>query len=419
MNIKTRITHNGNTAVFLRKDILKVGKISLVFYKFLLNKNGKKSVIWVTDKRPVKIVLCNKYMKPSNIIFEVKTKSLSYIDVLKFALVSNKMEMFKELNKLNLNKKMQESLMLTEDDNEEDSDNKKFFEKMQKLSLIAGVAVSLFTVFFFFTYYYTFLKYKVIEIESTSAEKQLDKILFKNQDLSKNAFRHYSEMYDYLSLVIDNKRNGVLIGGPPGTGKTYTLRKFFYSKHLKYGKDYEIIKGSGLDIEAVYEFLFKNRNRIVVFDDFDKPLLDKEIVNLLKAATDKYEIRMLSLIRKSIVSTRGASNMTGAPDKFKYNGKIVIVTNLPESRIDTSLKSRIGYVKIDFNLKQMVNIIDGIIPNIYPHVSTEIKREVLDFLMDYYSNHAGKKLSIREYINAVDIRIVYPSKWKDILVKTL
>lgn len=412
------------SVVYIASDRMKLGgKTVSRYYKYLYSlktKDGKmkKGLLWINDSS---IIFSNSALQPLNFVLKIKKKGKSIEEYLE-TLVGTGAVFNKYFDFMKTKNEMVEISgdILMEEGSPERMEPSLTTQKLMVYGSVASGLVAMLSLVFLIRYYRVVFSKMKVEAEANHAEEELNRILYKNQSLDSKVFTHYHELIQTIKQTLTTKRIGAIIGGPPGTGKTYTIRKVLYDMHMKYGRDYFIAKGSSIDMVALYSNLYKYRNKLLILDDFDAPLLNENVVNVLKSATDTYPIRLITIMQGGKVGSSTDQSSYDFPSKFRYDGKIIVVTNLPESRVDTALKSRLGgYISVDFNTKEMYDIISGMLKTLYPNVSMEVKKEVLAYLMEVVEKNPNKKLSIRMYINALDIRLAYPNGWKRMILKSI
>jgi hypothetical protein len=275
------------------------------------------------------------------------------------------------------------------------------------------------------TFYVIFLVKKVISEKneysaSYGSENKLNDFLFKGQTGNEAVFDIYRNVINFLNDTINQKNNGVILYGPPGTSKSYIVRRTLYFAEKRPERDYVILKGSSADAEdnvrIIYYNLYKYNGKIIVFDDFDSALADENVINLLKAALDSYPVRIVSLPGMGVTSSEDQV----IPNKFEFTGRIVIITNKPT--VDSALASRLRAVKVNFTEKEFIDAIKGMLDFIAPNVELEKKQEVYKYLEFQYNKNPNMNLDFRIFSSLVDIRVAYDENWKerayDVLYKT-
>ena len=136
---------------------------------------------------------------------------------------------------------------------------------------------------------------------------------------------------DLTSMVITGVTPSLVVTGPGGNGKTNSVKRTIESNELE-DKDFVFFKGYST-ARGLYNTLFDNNGKLIIFDDCDSVLDDKVSKNILKSALDSYEDRTISWLSK----------MTKAdeyPSQFNFTGRIIFISNKSKDSIDGALKSR-------------------------------------------------------------------------------
>lgn len=131
------------------------------------------------------------------------------------------------------------------------------------------------------------------------------------------------EMLEYLTQgVLDGDVRGSIISGPPGLGKSYTVETML-EERLENGTA-DIVKGFTRST-GIYQALYAQANGgIVVFDDADSAFNDDVSLNLIKAATDTTEKRILSWRAETKMQDDDGNFL---PTRFEFKGAVVFITN--------------------------------------------------------------------------------------------
>ena len=393
----------------LDDETMKVKSVFLTFKKFVAFSKNKKAVItiWISPKL---VILSDKKQQPT-IFFYLKEnrQMVSDSDYKKFFEI---LFMKPQKAKLLL-RKLGGAKQLNVDKT----------ALFQILYIALSAVISLLTMFILLR---TIFQGTKIEIEQQAAireankvEEELDKQLYTNQKQFADEFKEYFNLIKLVNSVIQGKRNSLIIGGTPGTGKTYIVRRTLFLNGLRNEKDFVYLKGSGLDLEAIYEWMYKYRNKLLVFDDFDKLIENPEVIDLLKAATDSYPKRVLSLARSTKVTVGQQTTLNLAPEKFVFTGRVIIITNKLMSEIDPAIISRTGYVEISFSTEEMLKIIQKIMKYVYPDVPISVKQEVLDHMMLVRQKYRNADISIRTFKSCLDLRLAFPNNWKELSLNIL
>ena len=288
-----------------------------------------------------------------------------------------------------------------------------------KAQLLMTFAPLAFAIALGFKWYITkYTKWREERRVEGPVEKKMNNDLFIGQKYNDPAFKMYLDLQNFIKFVALGKAPAIILCGPPGMSKTYIVRRTFHFENLVPGKDFNIEKGSSLSTISTYDLLFKNRDKILVLDDFDTPLRNVDTVNMLKAITDSYSKRILSFPTERTMSRSDGGEESTSPRKFEYRGKLIIITNLKKSEIDRALLSRAPAFEVNFSPKIVLASIDKMMQFMNPAVSMEVKREVLNYIIKLYKKQPSISIDFRSFKNSVDARVGNPLYWED-MVRTI
>lgn len=254
-------------------------------------------------------------------------------------------------------------------------------------------------------------------IDDKEDQKKLDQIEYADPDVV------FDDMRKLLKLVITRKRNSIIISGLAGVGKSFTVEETLKESGLVKGRDFEIIKGKSTSY-ALYQSLFENRDKLIVYDDCDSILKNKDAINMLKAALDTNKERVISWKSKSTfnpdpletIEIKKLIQKGKLPDHFDFRGRIIFITNIYYKNIDDALLSRSFVIDVTLQAKDVLLRIETILDNIMrdvPEASYNIKKQVLDYYKYLVKNNQLKKpMSIRTFIAGVIIRLSGDENWK-------
>ena len=132
----------------------------------------------------------------------------------------------------------------------------------------------------------------------------------------------FTVMDDLVGMSINGKARALVISGPAGVGKSYTVKR-----HLKHIPDERYTVSTGfIRATGLYRLLYNHRGKdqIIIFDDSDTLFLVEDSLNLLKNALDTNDDR--------IISWRAETNMkddAGDPltTEFLFEGSMIFITN--------------------------------------------------------------------------------------------
>lgn len=138
-----------------------------------------------------------------------------------------------------------------------------------------------------------------------------------------------TERFDILSYLTDMTITGdsraLLVSGPPGLGKSFDVENKL-AEWDPDGNNYNIEKGF-TRATGIYKMLYARRekNQVLVLDDLDDAWKDLTCLNLLKAACDTTENRILSWGAETKMVGEDGEIM---PNKFLFEGAVIFLTNI-------------------------------------------------------------------------------------------
>lgn len=245
--------------------------------------------------------------------------------------------------------------------------------------------------------------------------------MFEGQNGKEPEFEIYNKLIRSIEMLIDDDRiKSILICGIPGTSKTHIVRRTLYFKGLESGSDYTILKGSTMGMIDFVSTLYKNSDKLIILDDFDKPLEDSDTVNILKSATDSYSKRIISCPRAVMMNAQAENSSDyDLPQKFEFTGKLIIITNKRFNEIDKAFISRCLTIEVNFTPEEFLKNINSMLKYIMPEVDMKIKLEVFGYIESMSKKHKISGLNFRTFQSAISIRMLYPENWKEMVLYVL
>lgn len=235
------------------------------------------------------------------------------------------------------------------------------------------------------------IKQKVEGVSNNSAPSEDEENeIRKNLNLS-NVSELYTinQRFEFLEALVRMTCRGMLVSliitGEGGIGKTYTVMDQIKNLGLIKGENYHVIKGFSTT-KGLYETLYYNREKLIIFDDCDEVLLNDNARNILKGALDSYDERIVSWI-KSI------NSMSDCPDEFTFEGRIIFISNLRRDRMHQALLSRATAIDVSMNLDEKISRMRNILPHIDQHIDMETKERALSLLDE--NKHACSDVNFR------------------------
>lgn len=165
---------------------------------------------------------------------------------------------------------------------ETNTEKSKFIVALQNIREICSTCICLiqFSVVIYMIYQVYHLQHGHI---NTNKYTNLSKTQIKIDDVG-GLFQQKTEIFEYLQLVVNYEKfeelgikipKGILLTGPPGTGKTFLTRAIANTLNINFilltGSDFhKQFVGQGNEfIKQIYYTAYKNRPSIIFMDEFD------------------------------------------------------------------------------------------------------------------------------------------------------
>lgn len=226
-------------------------------------------------------------------------------------------------------------------------------------------------------------------------------------------------MQDYTDMVAKRELASALVTGEGGLGKTFTVMKTLRDcgiqdvSKMEIGarfdgqKGYIVVKGYST-AKGLFRTLYENRNQIIVFDDCDNVLKDPNAVNILKAALDSYDVRLVSW------NAEGWGSDEDLPKVFEFTGGVIFISNLSKHKVPQAIRSRAMCADVSMTREEVVERMRMIVssPEFMPEFEDEHKLEALEFVAENANNPIIPALNLRSLVNVVKARAAKPDHWR-------
>ena len=230
---------------------------------------------------------------------------------------------------------------------------------------------------------------------------------------------------DYVDMVASRDMKSAVVVGEGGLGKSFTVMSRLAKNGLKeisvHAEDYEVgasisqensrtsfvvVKGYSTP-KGLFRTLYENRNRLVVFDDCDSILENDTAANILKAALDSYDKRIITWNAESF----GESDL---PKSFEFTGGVIFISNMPMHKIPQAIISRSAPADVSMTRSEIIARMRQIVAGgeFLTEESMEHKQEALDFIASHINNPQIKAISLRTLIKVVTNRRCKPTNWQ-------
>jgi len=224
---------------------------------------------------------------------------------------------------------------------------------------------------------------------------------------------HVNKRFQFLNktvkMVAKGLQNSAVISGSGGLGKSYSVKKALYEAGLKdlsvegtqegvrlnRSKSFVVVKGYST-AKGLFRTIYESKDSVLVFDDCDSVLKDPVALNLLKGALDSYDTR--------IISWNADMRDDDLPKSFIYTGRIIFISNLPESKIDQAIRSRSAVIDVSMTTDEVVDRMGVMIEEdeFLPEFEKNIKVDALEFIAKM--KNKMREINLRTLITVCKVR---------------
>lgn len=246
----------------------------------------------------------------------------------------------------------------------------------------------------------------------------------------------FGHMKSLIDLVCKGVNPSLFIYGGPGIGKTFVVTNTIKENGLVKDQDWYLIKGK-VTPSALYRQLFIHRldGKLLVFDDSDSAFGDNDSANILKAALDSYDERVVSWYSNRTVNTskmspeereeyeKGVDEQLEAdpasgvklPSQFLFTGRIIFISNLDKSQVDSAILSRSYKIDMSLTPEQIFARMESLLEKIEPEVDLKLKQHVLEVLRSRNAMGDLAYPNMRTFVSACKIASSGIPNWVELL----
>ncbi len=208
-----------------------------------------------------------------------------------------------------------------------------------------------------------------------------------------------------IRMTINKHRVSLIILGDGGLGKTYTVKSQLDAAHLVEGNDYKFVKGFST-AKGMYNTLYENNGKLIIFDDCDEVLKNDVARNILKGALDSYDTRTITWVTNNPHAE--------IPADFEFTGSIIFISNMSRHKIDNAILSRATNIDLTMSMEDKLARMKRIMLSnkFKPEASAKVKLEAFKLLEKYAP--VCKNLNLRTLIEIIDFHTSGDENWKDL-----
>ena len=249
-----------------------------------------------------------------------------------------------------------------------------------------------------------------------------------DEEIDHRITERFEILADLTTAAVDGEVKALIISGPPGLGKSFTVEETL-TKWDPDGVRHAVIKGY-VRATGLFKLLYANRakGQVIVFDDADTIWFDDTSLNLLKAVCDSNDRRIVSYVTESnLIDEETADRL---PKQFAFEGTIVFITNLDfDAMIDkghklaphlSAMMSRAHYIDLSMKTKRdyIVRIRQVMSKGLLSKAGLD--KAAQDDVVKFIETNSDKmrELSIRIALKVASIRKIGGARWEKMATVT-
>ena len=247
--------------------------------------------------------------------------------------------------------------------------------------------------------------YQIEENRLTLLRNQIEQQL----KLTKYDTDYFYNLKQYVSAVAKKHTNNLIVTGVGGIGKSYQITKTIKELGLKENDDYVSINGYMTPLK-LYEIVYENQDKLIIFDDIEGILSNKISIAILKG------LLWDTGNNKRMVTYNSTTSQLQYPSMFEFTGQVIIISNKIDKANDVHTKallSRAIHYNLEFaldDIKEILKQISTVMP--YKNINLETRLQITTYITDN-SDNTTKDLNIRGLIKAFDIYLYANSEHID------
>jgi hypothetical protein len=252
------------------------------------------------------------------------------------------------------------------------------------------------------------------QLDKLLAIQQKPTVVETDEEIETKLADRFEILDEMTKAAISGDARALIVSGPAGLGKSYTVEKALENWDPS-AIAHKIVKGY-VKAPGLYKLLYAHRGagQVLVFDDADEVFLDDTAINLLKAACDSTERRIISYITEGVLIDEESAERL--PKSFQFDGTVIFITNYDfDVMIDRGSKiaphlealvSRAHYIdmamktKRDYLIRIRQVVRQGLLTKL--GLDEAAQQEVVDFIEE--NQDRLRELSLRMALKVGSIR---------------
>lgn len=257
--------------------------------------------------------------------------------------------------------------------------------------------------------------YDISEFVSNSSSIVDSEVTEKTDEELLDSMRRRFRTLDRMAAgVVAGRVRSMIVSGPAGIGKTYTIEGMLESAQEESKIQYEKISGF-VKATGLFKTLWNNRheNCVILIDDADSAFDDEVALNLLKAALDTNKRRVISWRSEKVFMDEVGEEI---PSSFEYRGSMIFITNKNFEQIIAqgkniaphfqALISRSFYIDLNFDsVREYILRIEDVLKSTDMAYTLGLSDSDTSYLVNYVKKNQKRmrELSLRMVLKMANI----------------
>jgi len=200
--------------------------------------------------------------------------------------------------------------------------------------------------------------------------------------------------------------NAILVSGPPGIGKTWTIDGILDRQRMSDTNPIQYTRSTGKITPLAFFYHLRSNcspDSVLFFDDADSILHDPNSLNLLKAASER--------TRQRVIQYNSTQVSEGT---VVFEGKIIIATNIEFSKNPhyEAVLDRFHVYNMEISYQEKLAKIWEISEATSEEEDMEKSLEVLKYMLEMEGKINTNKVTIRTFVKLRELRSLMPVGWK-------
>ncbi len=224
--------------------------------------------------------------------------------------------------------------------------------------------------------------------------------------------KQYGKIKANINILLNSDMGGLALLSPAGLGKTTMIMNSLKENNYKEGTDYLYYNSYFTPLaffRALQETNELSGQKIMFLDDVEGILRNKDIINLIKAATWNNNGD------ERVITYMSTSDKVKDPI-CKFKGKIIILINeIPESNpMFNAILDRILFCELNFNQSEVFDLIeDEILPKPYKTLTGKQRGDIFRHIKKCAKPES--EISFRTLIKGYNFALFAPHHWKELV----